>query len=117
LRQDLERRGVFDLAVFRAATGRDRRLRRGAQLFPVDRLLERRTDDLRQRLAADLRTETLLEDLRRHLARPEALQPHALADLAHARANLVLQRVRGQADRELAPELADILNRNLHARS
>src|SRR5690606_7498322 len=54
------------------------------------------------------------DDLRRHLARAKPGQAHGAAQLAQTGGHLRLQAFRREADGELALELADVFNRDLH---
>src|SRR3546814_3018817 len=64
-----------------------------------------------QDFVAHLRAEALLDDLRRHLAGAETLDPGRARDLAQAPADLVLQALRRQAERHAALEIAQGFNR------
>src|SRR3546814_19101580 len=75
-------------------------------LFPYTTLFRSVQD-----FVAHLLAEALLDDLRRHLAGAETLDPGRARDLAQAPADLVLQALRRQAERHAALEIAQGFNR------
>ncbi len=112
--QDFERSGVFDLAVG-GFTGRvDFRRHGGTQILLANGFLERRADQLGDRLAAHLRAKPLLDDLGWNLAGPKTLEAHAARDLGQPRLDLRFVVARRNTHGELALELAHILYGNLH---
>src|SRR5690606_41100469 len=92
-------------------------LHRGAQLLLLHRLVERLADQQAHRLGTHLAAVALLDDLGRYLAGTEPLEPDVLPELAQARTDVRIEALGRHADRELAPEVAEVLNRNLHGHS
>src|SRR5690606_38064266 len=107
VRHDLEGGHVGELV----ALGRlDPRLAGDAQRVVAHGAVEAFAQQAVEDLAADLLAEALLDHLRRHLARAEALDARGTGHLAQAAAHLLLQAVGQQVDGHPAPEVADGLD-------
>ena len=112
--EHLEGGAVGDFAVVGLAGGVDRRVRDRTQLLLLDGLAQGAADQVGEHLATHLLAETLLDHRGRHLARAEALQAHGTAHLRDALADLGIEALGRKLHGELALELADVFNRNLH---
>src|SRR3546814_14958548 len=80
--------------------GLDARAAGQAQLVVAHGRVEALAQQDVQDFVAHLLAEALLDDLRRHLAGAETLDPGRARDLAQAPADLVLQALRRQAERQ-----------------
>ena len=82
--------------------------------WTFDPLVSRNAHFNLQRLGAHLVAITLLDDLRRHLARAEARDAGRAGPVAQAAADVGVQTVSRQAEAHAAFEIADRFDRNLH---
>ena len=115
LREDLEGRAVLEVLVRADRERLDARPRGRVELLLRDGLGEARLHQVGQHFLPHLRAELLLDDLRRHLAGPEALELHGAADALQALVDRLLDALARDAHFHPALEGARRLDRNLHA--